>query len=454
MRFLLDPEQRAFAHSLNALLTAADTPAVIRGWAAGDHTAGRALWSRLADAGVFALAVPEAYEGVGPLPVELAVAFVELGRHGVPGPLVETVAAAALLSRLDESGPAKRLLPALASGAALATVALPGGGPFVLDADAAEVCLTVTYPGAGRGEHPAGRDAGVRGSGTRDTARDVGRVDPGISDTGPRDAGARGTGTRDAGTQGTETRDAGVPDTSRPDTSTQNTGTGPPDTSAAPAQLHLTQTPHPHPHPHDSGTGTGTGTGSSPTTPITPGVDAPAPRPSLDRARRLTLPRPGGELLAAGPHVTRAAAQALTWARLATAAQALGVGLALLDMTVEYVKRRTQFGVPIGSFQAVKHQLADAKVALEFARPLLFGAALSMDPADVAAAKVTACEAAYATARTALQAHGAIGYTAEYDLSLWLTKSRALHTAWGSPAECRAEVLAGRTAAGGGDPRP
>ncbi|MGW3411260.1 acyl-CoA dehydrogenase family protein [Streptomyces sp. NPDC000888] len=344
MRFLLDPEQRAFADSLNALLTAADTPPVIRAWATGDRTPGRTLWSRLADAGVFALAVPEAYEGVGPLPVELAVAFVELGRHGVPGPLVETVAAAALLSELGESGPAKRLLPALASSEALATVALPGGGPFVLDAEAADIHLTVDSP----------------------------------------EAPTRGT----------------IP----------------------PARLHLSGSSGP----------------------------AGATRPSLDPARRLALPHPTGELLATGPHVTRAAAQALTWARLATAAQALGVGLALLDRTVEYVKQRTQFGVPVGSFQAVKHQLADAKIALEFARPLLFGAALSMAPADVAAAKVAAGEAAYATARTALQLHGAIGYTAEYDLSLWLTKARALRTAWGSPAECRAEVL---TAVSGGDPR-
>jgi alkylation response protein AidB-like acyl-CoA dehydrogenase len=107
------------------------------------------------------------------------------------------------------------------------------------------------------------------------------------------------------------------------------------------------------------------------------------------------------------------------------------------------VRRRTQFGVPVGSFQAVKHRLADARTALEFARPMLFGAALTMDPADVAAAKVTACEGAYATARTALQLHGAVGYTAEYDLSLWLTRARALRTAWGTPSECRARVLDG-----------
>lgn len=146
--------------------------------------------------------------------------------------------------------------------------------------------------------------------------------------------------------------------------------------------------------------------------------------------------------------MTAAVTHALTWARLATAAQALGVGLALLDRTVAHVKQRTQFGVPVGSFQAVKHQLADAKIALEFARPMVFGAALTLTNSDVAAAKVTACEAAYRTARTALQLHGAIGYTAEYDLSLWLTKARALRASWGSPGECRAAVLNGFSGGG------
>ncbi|MFF6917095.1 acyl-CoA dehydrogenase family protein [Streptomyces sp. NPDC012466] len=312
MRFLPDPEQRAFAASLDALLAAADTPAVIRDWSRGDHASGRALWSRAARAGVFALAVPETHEGLGPRPVELAVAFVELGRHAVPGPLVETVTAAVLLTGADP-GVAKRLLPALASGETMATVAPEGA--YALDGDAAALRLACTPDGI--------------------------RLSPGHG-------------------------------------------------------------------------------------PV---------RPSLDPARRLTPLAPGGELL--GPPVE----QALTWARLATAAQALGVGLALLDRTVGYVKQRTQFGVPVGSFQAVKHRLADAKTALEFARPLLFGAALSMRPAEVAAAKAAACEAAYATARTALHLHGAIGYTAEYGLALWLTKARALRTAWGDPETCRALVV-------------
>ncbi|WP_369388624.1 acyl-CoA dehydrogenase family protein [Streptomyces sp. CG1] len=313
MRFLPDAEQRAFTESLRAMLSAADTPAVIRDWSRGEHASGRALWSRIAQAGVFGLAVPEEYGGLGPHPVELALAFVELGRHAVPGPLVETVAAAVLLGGPPQAG---RFLPGLAAGTDLATVAVPDG--HALDGDVAGLRLV---PAAG-GLYLAASAAG----------------------------------------------------------------------------------------------------------PV---------RHSLDPARRLTPLAPDGELLTPDPPRERA----LTWARLAIAAQALGVGLALLDRTVAYVRQRTQFGVPIGSFQAVKHRLADATTALEFARPLLLGAAISLRPADVAAAKLKACEAAYGTARTALQLHGAIGYTAEYDLSLWLTKARTLRTAWGTPEECRELVL-------------
>ncbi|CAM5635951.1 acyl-CoA dehydrogenase family protein [Streptomyces canus] len=363
MRFLLDAEQRAFAASLDAMLTAADTPSVVRDWSRGDHASGSALWRRIAEAGVFALAVPEAYEGLGQRPVELALAFVELGRHAVPGPLVETVTAATLLASLDDTGPAKRLLPALASGESPATV---GMGTYTLDADMANIRLALSA-------RPALEDEAFR------------------ADGGPGgEAPWRG-------------RRGGAP---------------------------------------GDGTGRGGGGDSSPTPTPTELRLSPPPGPpaaSLDPARRLFPTLHGGELLATDPPL----APALLIARLTTAAQALGAGLALLDKTVAHVKQRTQFGTPIGSFQAVKHQLADAKIALEFARPLVLGAALTMTEEDVAAAKVTACEAAYATARTALQLHGAIGYTAECDLSLWLTKARALRTAWGSPDECRDTVLSG-----------
>uniref|UniRef100_A0AAU2JLS0 Acyl-CoA/acyl-ACP dehydrogenase n=1 Tax=Streptomyces sp. NBC_00049 TaxID=2903617 RepID=A0AAU2JLS0_9ACTN len=327
MRFLLTDEQSDFARTLRSLLAASDVPAVVRAWAGGEHGPGRALWSRLADAGLFALAAPEEHDGVGLLPVELALGFVELGRAGVPGPLVETAAVSVLLSGLGDEALAKRFLPGLVAGEASATLTLPGAGPYALDADAATYRFTVSAAG------------GLR-----------------LADAAP-----------------------------------------------------------------DGG-----------------------PLASLDPARRLGVPAAGGEPLAAGPAVTVAAEAAGRMARLLTAAQCLGVGEALLARTVEYVKQRTQFGTPIGSFQAVKHRLADTLLGLEFARPLVWAAALSLAPGDVAAAKLTTGEAAYAAAMTALQLHGAVGYTEELDLSLWLRKARPLRDAWGSPSACRAAVLQAR----------
>jgi len=130
---------------------------------------------------------------------------------------------------------------------------------------------------------------------------------------------------------------------------------------------------------------------------------------------------------------------------LCTAAQILGAGQAILERSSEYASQRNQFGKPIGSFQAVKHLLADVMVALELARPLLFGAALAIGTEDatrdISAAKIACSDAAYLAARNGLQVHGAIGYTQEYDLSLWLMKVRALYSAWGTQEEHRAQVL-------------
>jgi len=84
--------------------------------------------------------------------------------------------------------------------------------------------------------------------------------------------------------------------------------------------------------------------------------------------------------------------RAFEFGAVACAAQLPGAGRALLEASVRHVRVRTQFGRPVGAFQAVKHKLADA---------------------------------AYRAARVALQVHGAIGYTEEHDVSLWLTKIRA-----------------------------
>ena len=132
------------------------------------------------------------------------------------------------------------------------------------------------------------------------------------------------------------------------------------------------------------------------------------------------------------------------------AAEAAGVARWACDTAVDYAKVRTQFGSAIGSFQAVKHHLADVAIALEMARPLVHAAALGADGmvpantnvlADISAAKVAAADAAYLASRQALQVLGAIGYTAEHDLSLYLTKTRALVGAWGTPAQHRQRIL-------------
>lgn len=167
-------------------------------------------------------------------------------------------------------------------------------------------------------------------------------------------------------------------------------------------------------------------------------------RVSVDRSRRLFEVSPEVSRLVAGaPRAsTTGDDAAYDLAVLATAAQLLGAGERVLADSVTYVRQRKQFGREIGSYQAIKHKLADVRIALDFARPLVFGAALETTARSVSAAKVACGDAAYLAARAGLQVHGAIGYTQEFDLSLWLTKIRALQSAWGTSAEHRARILA------------
>lgn len=153
------------------------------------------------------------------------------------------------------------------------------------------------------------------------------------------------------------------------------------------------------------------------------------------------------EVTASGPARAAAVARAFEFGALATSALLVGAAQAMLDTSVEYAKQRSQFGSVIGSYQAIKHKLADVLIAVELARPLLYGAALSLadesaDTArDVSAAKAAAAEAALVAARSSLQTHGAIGFTQEHDLSLLLLRVQALRPAWGDPGWHRRRVL-------------
>jgi alkylation response protein AidB-like acyl-CoA dehydrogenase len=139
-------------------------------------------------------------------------------------------------------------------------------------------------------------------------------------------------------------------------------------------------------------------------------------------------------------------AEACDRAAVAVAAQLCGVAAQLLDMTVDYAKERRQFGVPIGTFQAVKHHCANAMLKLEYARPVVYRAAYSITHDDpnrslhASMAKAYASDAADVAARVALQVHGAIGYTAEHDLQLWMKRAWALGRAWGDAVSHRERV--------------
>ncbi|MBO0680863.1 acyl-CoA/acyl-ACP dehydrogenase [Mycolicibacterium sp. S2-37] len=314
MNFELDEQQRDFAASIDAALSAADVPRAVRAWADGDTAPGRKIWSQLADLGVTALMVAEEHDGIDASPVDLVVAAERLGRWCVPGPVVESVAVAPVLLAGDERS------AALASGELIATVALPPQIPRAVDADTAGLVLLA--------------------------------------------------------------QDGTVADAA-----------------------------------------------------------AGAKHESIDPSRKLF------EVNASGETRTADVDRAYEFGVLATAAQLVGAGQAMLDQSVEYAKQRHQFGRAIGSYQAIKHKLADVHIAVEMARPLIYGAALSLaddspDTArDVSAAKVAACDAALFAARSALQTHGAIGFTHEHDLSLWLVRVQALRTAWGDPTTHRQRLL-------------
>lgn len=170
-----------------------------------------------------------------------------------------------------------------------------------------------------------------------------------------------------------------------------------------------------------------------------------APLPAVDRGRPLYAvtwsPSPAS-LLAEGGLV----ALAFDRGALAAAAQLIGLARHLIETTVGYATQRRQFGRPIGSFQAVKHHLADALLAVEFAAPATYRAAWSVargDPrrcAHVSMAKALASDAAMLASRVALQVHGAIGYSWEHDLHLWMKRVWALAGSWGDAAWHRDRV--------------
>jgi alkylation response protein AidB-like acyl-CoA dehydrogenase len=144
-----------------------------------------------------------------------------------------------------------------------------------------------------------------------------------------------------------------------------------------------------------------------------------------------------GDIVARGEIAAATAARMQELLVLATSAELIGVAQAALDMTVQYTRLREQFGKKIGSFQALQHRLVDCYVDAELNRSLLYKVLSAWDreaahPAMVSAVKARVAKGALETVRTALQLHGAIGYTDEHDIGIYYKRAVALAAKYGN----------------------
>ena len=182
---------------------------------------------------------------------------------------------------------------------------------------------------------------------------------------------------------------------------------------------------------------------------LTPDQFVSRHNPSVDPSRRLFAVdiAPGIEPLVSGAAATALIEATMARGALAAAAQCLGLAQRMVDLSVSYTSDRQQFGKPVGSFQAVKHHMANVAVRLEYAKPAVHRAAYSVatgDPAaarHVAHAKLAASEAANLAAKHAIQVHGAMGYTWEVDLHIFMKKAWALAGTWGDAGFHKARVM-------------
>ena len=172
---------------------------------------------------------------------------------------------------------------------------------------------------------------------------------------------------------------------------------------------------------------------------------------SIDASRRLAHVswQPSAATLVAEGEAGRALwTQMLNRGALSVAGQLLGLAQRMLDLSVDYTAQRKQFGKPIGSFQAVKHHLADVATQLEFAKPVLYRAAYALANGEknaevwVSQARLACCDASWLSARHGIQVHGAMGYTWEVDLQMFMKRAWALDNAWGDRALHKGRVAA------------
>ena len=379
MDFAFSPEQEELRRMVRQFLDKASPEAEVRRVMATERGYDADAWHRMADElGLLGMAIPEEYGGAGAGVTELGIVAQEMGRSLFCGPFLGTVvlAAAALLESGDGAAQ-RRWLPAIAAGELIATLALPG-----------------TLPRA---------DGGDREPAWEVAARPASVLRAGVPDGGVPDGGVP-EGWVLEGTAGFVV-DGHV------------------------ADLILVPAAAPE------------GTSLFSVRGTAPGL-ARTPRPGFDATRkhaRMQFSGTPAALIGPAGGGAPLLARVFDLGCVALACEQVGVAERALDMARDYALLRTQFGRPIGSFQAVKHKLASVLLEVEAARSAAWYALWAADarpaelPAAASIAKATCSAAAYLATAENLQVHGGIGYTWEHPAHLYLRRATTSRMWLGDP---------------------
>lgn len=399
MDFGLSDEQQILQQTVARLLENECPISRVRDLYEGEEPYDPGAWKALVDLGVAGLLVPEEHGGAGLGLVDLALVAEVLGRAATPVPFLgHAMATVAVLEGGSEAQRA-RWLPKLASGEVRGAVAWAEEG---------------ARPGAARWE-PETWSLRPERPGAR----------------GDRAAGAAGAATEPPPSRAADTKHSGAArsgaEAPGPGGEATVSGTKAWAPAAAGADLLVVGAVGGELLLMEGGA---------------PGVTT-EPVDDLDRTRRLdrvVLEGAPCELLAAG---VRAARRARDAGLALLAADAFGGASHLLELSLDYAQTRVQFGVPVASFQAVKHRLADMAVEVEPARALYWYAAHAWDALPDEAERAAALAKAHlgdvfaGVARDAVEIHGGLGFTWECDVQLWLKRALFDRAFLGSPAHHR-----------------
>ncbi|MCZ4512730.1 acyl-CoA/acyl-ACP dehydrogenase [Streptomyces sp. ActVer] len=403
-------EQEEIRRTLRELLLKRCGPEEVRAAVQSEGGYDSALWETLArQLGLPGLALPEAYGGVGCSVTELTLASEELGRSLAPSPLLATaVLSAPLLLALGSEGQRAALLPRIASGELTAALAVPG----------ASLTTALGLTGDNRGDWAGGgRAGGVQARRTDGGWRLYGQADQVLDghSAGLLLVAAHAGGFARSRTLLFLVKDSLVQDSLVQDSLVQD----------------------------------GSGSGGATRVRLT----------SLDGTRsqaRIQLRDVKAELLGddESPDVAGALAGVGDSAAAVLAAEAVGAADRVLERTVEYVKQREQFGRAIGSFQAVKHRLADLYVQVQAARSAAYYAAWATGAGEERVgglALAQALEALRITSSEAVQLHGGIGFTWEHEAHLYFKRAAGDELLFGPVHRLREHAADAARLFGGGE---